>query len=134
MSPEEKELYEKTIGRLLRAGCRYPEQQIIFLAQEIERYRAKIEYLETAKATEQTGPVMCLTARTYTSHHKSHQAEEIKHCAKADIAKRLAGFLVAADCISYESKIILTVPDCMEHLGTIRVVMPKTEGESEGNV
>ena len=43
---ERNELYDKTIKRLARAGAKDPTNQIIFLAEEIERYRAKIRGLE----------------------------------------------------------------------------------------
>lgn len=40
------ELYEKTTKRLARARVKDPTAQIIYLAEEIERYRAKIQNLE----------------------------------------------------------------------------------------
>lgn len=40
------ELYEKTTKRLARARVKDPTNQIIALAEEIERYRAKIKNLE----------------------------------------------------------------------------------------
>ena len=47
MSIREKfELYEKTVNRLERVGISNPLAQIIYLAEEIERYREKIHGLE----------------------------------------------------------------------------------------
>lgn len=43
---ERNELYDKTIKRLARVGANDPTNQIIFLAEEIERYRARIRGLE----------------------------------------------------------------------------------------
>ena len=40
------DLYEKTVKRLARAGVKDPTAQIIYLAEEIDRYRAKIHALE----------------------------------------------------------------------------------------
>ena len=40
------DLYEKTVKRLARAGVKDPTAQIIYLAEEIDRYRAKISVLE----------------------------------------------------------------------------------------
>lgn len=40
------DLYEKTMKRLARAGAKDPTAQIIYLAKEIDRYRAKIRGLE----------------------------------------------------------------------------------------
>ena len=42
------ELYTQTVKRLARGGIKDPTSQIIALAEEIERYRAKIRYLEEA--------------------------------------------------------------------------------------
>lgn len=47
-------LYEKTVARLARAGVKDPTAQIIYLAEEIERYRAKIHGLEQRLAAVQT--------------------------------------------------------------------------------
>lgn len=40
------EIYEKTIKRLARAGVKDPTAQIIYLAEEIEHYRDKIQNLK----------------------------------------------------------------------------------------
>ena len=46
MTYENKVIYEKTVQRLARAGVKDPTAQIVFLAEEIERYRSKIRSLE----------------------------------------------------------------------------------------
>ena len=46
MKELQMELYEKTTKRLARAGVKDPTAQIIYMAEEIERYRAKIRGLE----------------------------------------------------------------------------------------
>lgn len=46
LTDERKKIYNQTAKRLSRAGATDPTNQIIFLAEEIERYRAKIRGLE----------------------------------------------------------------------------------------
>lgn len=46
MTTEQKEIYTKTAQRLARAGIKDPTGQIVYLAEEIERYRSKIHHLE----------------------------------------------------------------------------------------
>lgn len=45
-SDEQMELYDRTVARLKRVGIKDPTAQIIALAEEIERYRGKINALE----------------------------------------------------------------------------------------
>lgn len=127
MTPDEKKLYEKTMDRLRRVGCRNQEQQIVYLADEIERYRAKIVYLETAKAAEITGPVMCFYSNAYTSPFTDVPEEEKTRRAQAEIDRRLLYTLRACGGISYEQRPENHYPQCTEHRGTICVVMPKKE-------
>lgn len=132
MNPTDLKLYEKTMERLRRAGCRNQEEQIVFLADEIERYRAKIVALEMAKASEITAPVMCFHANAYTSPYTTLPEEEKTRRAQAEIAERLVYTLRAAGCISYESAPENHYPPCTEHKGTICVVMPKKESPDNG--
>lgn len=46
MADERMKLYEQTIKRLARCGIKDPTNQIIWLADEIERYRTKIHGME----------------------------------------------------------------------------------------
>lgn len=46
MTEEQLDLYGKTVRRLARCGAHRPSEQIIALAEEIERYRDKIYGLE----------------------------------------------------------------------------------------
>lgn len=130
MNPCDLKLYGKTMERLRRAGCRNQEEQIVYLADEIERYRANIAALETAKASEITAPVMCFYANAYTSPFTHLPEEEKTRRAQAEIAERLLYTLRATGCISYESVPENHYPQCTEHRGTICVVMPKKEGQA----
>lgn len=46
ISDEQQKLYNRTVRRLARAGIKEPSAQIIALAEEIEHYRARIDWLE----------------------------------------------------------------------------------------
>lgn len=46
MTKEQKSIYEQTVKRLARGGIKDPTAQIIALAEEIERYRDKIRWME----------------------------------------------------------------------------------------
>lgn len=135
MNTDEKELYEKTIVRLRRVGCRNQEQQIIYLADEIERYRAKIEYLERVRAAELTAPALSFYTTAYTSPDDGLAEEEKTRRAQAEIARRLFYTLQTTGCISYEQQTktegYLRIT---EHRGTISVVMPQKEAHKDGGV
>ena len=132
-TPEQKELYEKTIRRLRRAGCFDVEEQIIYLAEEIERYRARIQGMEQMKATEPLDPAekvwRCYVA-AYTP--KVHQVppEENLRIVKAEMAKRLARFLVANDAIEYTTTPCPEPMASVEHRAVVRVVLPKKEAKA----
>lgn len=133
MNPDEKELYEKTMARLRRAGCRNQEQQIVYLADEIERYRAKIEYLERARAAQLTAPVLRFYATAYTSPAGGLSEEEKTRRAQAEITRRLLYTLQTTGCISYEQQTETAgYLHITEHRGTICVVMPKKEAPENG--
>lgn len=127
MQHDEKAIYEKTIARLHRAGCRSTEQQIIYLAEEIERYRAKIEYLQTARPVERSGQALCFVATTYTSPFSDLPEEWNTLRAQDDIALILAKQLQAAGAIRCESQYENSYLRCTKHTGTVCVVMPKRE-------
>lgn len=131
MNPDEKELYEKTMARLRRIGCRNTEEQIICLAQEIERYRARIQGLMQTNAQDnRPGPDMTIkvfTAQYYTDldtqmpeHSKNRRAQET-------IAKQLALLLEANGAIEYTQNREKHLPYCTEHTGAVCVVMPNRE-------
>lgn len=56
MTHEQQELYSKTFRRLARVGIKDPTAQILALAEEIERYRAKIYALENREEATSNAP------------------------------------------------------------------------------
>lgn len=68
MTKEQQELYTQTVKRLARAGVKDPTAQIIALAEEIERYRAKIRGLEERVAETPAAPFIYATKRRCTHY------------------------------------------------------------------
>lgn len=66
MTDKQMELYNKTMVRLRRIGAKTPTEQIVALAEEIDRYRDKIRRMEEAL----------------------EMSENIKHLLEQDIADR----------------------------------------------
>ena len=131
MNPEEMELYRKTMERLHRAGCRTLAQKIVYLADEIERYRARIVGMERAQAAEITGPVMRFYANAYTSPFTNLPEEERTRQAQAEMVQHLLYTLQACGCISYETRTENAGSlHYTEHRATICVVMPQKEAKA----
>jgi hypothetical protein len=131
MTTEEMELYQKTMARLHRAGCRTRAEQIVYLADEIERYRARIVGMERAQAAEITGPVMRFCANAYTSPFTDLPEEEKTRQTQDEMVKHLLYTLHACGCISYEMRPANAGHlRYTEHKATICVVMPKKEGQA----
>ena len=131
----ETELYRKTINRLHRAGCRTDEERIIYLAEEIEHYRARIEHLLHATPPEYIDPsrdrVMQFTAAAYTPDFPGPLTalpkEETTRMAHKEIATSLIMALAANGAIELQERQTAISPYITEHIGRVRVVMPKKE-------
>lgn len=131
MTTEQKELYEKTMRRIRRAGCFDVTDQIIYLAEEIEHYRARIQGLEQMQAAENLDPaekVWGCVVTAYTVTHPHLNAEESMLLAKAEMNKRLVAFLEVNGAIEYTTNIIPGPAAVAEHTAVVRVVMPKKGG------
>ena len=131
MTPDEKELYEKTIDRLRRIGCRNTEEQIICLAQEIERYRARIQGL-TQTNVQDNRPAHDLTTKVFAAQYYTDLSTPTPEYSKTrraqeTIAKQLALLLEANGAIKYTQHREKDFPHCTEHTGSVCVVMPSRE-------
>lgn len=132
-TPEQKELYEKTMLRLRRAGCFDVMEHIIYLAEEIEHYRARIQGMEQMQATQDLDPaekVWCCYVNAWTPKVHGVTPEENLRIVKDAMAKRLARFLEANGAIEYTTQSIPGPMACAEHTAIVRVVMPKKEAKA----
>ncbi len=132
MTTEQKELYEKTMHRLLRARKFSPDQQIVFLAEEIERYRARIQGMEQMQAMQDLDPaekVWCCYVNAWTPKVHGVTPEENLRIVKDTMAKHLARFLEANGAIEYTTEPCPEPMASVEHRAVVRVVMPKKEGQ-----
>ena len=85
MNEQQKDLYEKTTKRLARVGVKDPTAQIVFLAEEIDRYRAKIYSLEAhirgLPPLEERQDALLLAALTRVAqeYERAKQLDCVKH-------------------------------------------------------
>lgn len=132
-TPEQKELYEKTMHRLRRAGCFDVVEQITYLAEEIERYRARIQGMEQMQALEDRDPaekVWCCYVTAHTPKVHGVPPEENLRIVKGEMAKRLARFLAENGAIEYTTTPCPEPMASVEHMAVVRVVMPKKEAKA----
>jgi hypothetical protein len=132
-TPEQKELYEKTMRRLRRTGCFDVTEQIIYLAEEIEQYRARIQGMEQMQAMLPLDPeekVWRCYVNAWTPKVNGVQPEENLRIVKDEMARRLAGFLVANGAIEYTTEPCPEPMASVEHTAVLRVVMPKKEAKA----
>lgn len=136
----ETELFRKTIDRLHRVGCRTDEERIIYLAEEIEYYRARIEHLLHATPPEHIDPardqVMQFAAAAYTPDIPGTLTalpkEETTRRAHKEIAAHLIMALAANGAIELQERKQQYFPYITEYIGRIRVVMPNKEEPQNG--
>lgn len=58
MTPEEQRIYTQTVKRLGRRGIKDPTAQVIALAEEIDRYRNRIYWLEQRQTEVPPAPII----------------------------------------------------------------------------
>lgn len=130
------ELFGKTMARLHRVGCRTDQERIIYLAEEIEHYRARIEHLMQATPLEYIDPandqVMQFVATAYPSPHLAGLNDEITRRAREQIAEHLAISMEANGAIELQVRQQKNFPYITEYLGRVRVVMPRKEAAGNG--
>ena len=129
------ELYGKTMDRLHRAGCHTDQERIIYLAEEIEHYRARIAHMMQATPPEHIDPadrIMQFAATSYISPGLAVPYDEITRQARAQIIEQLAVALDANGAIELQVRQQKYFPHITEYLGRLRVVMPRKEAAGNG--